>query len=86
VARESDRDLNKRVRKRDKNTCQMCKKRKLPRNLQIHHIFRWADNPYLRYDIKNLICLCKACHFSIRNQESIWAQYFVNIIDGHRKI
>jgi len=82
--RESDRDLNKRVRKRDKSTCQMCKKRKMARNLQIHHIFRWADNPYLRYDMKNLICLCKPCHFSIRNQESIWASYFVKILDGHR--
>lgn len=81
--REVDKDLNKKVRKRDKMTCQMCKKKKTARALQIHHIIRWADNPALRYDMGNLISLCKPCHYSIRNQESIWAPYFINILNGH---
>jgi len=81
--RSVDKALNKKVRARDKNTCQMCKKKKLARNLELHHIFRWADNPWLRYDMKNLITLCKPCHKSISGKESIYAPYFVSLLDGH---
>jgi 5-methylcytosine-specific restriction endonuclease McrA len=80
--REVDKDLNRKVRARDKMTCQLCKKKKTARTLQIHHIVRWADNPGLRYDIHNLICLCKKCHWDIRNKESIYAPYFAAVVSS----
>ena len=80
--RPVDKELNRRVRARDKMTCQLCKKKKTARTLQIHHILRWADMPSLRYDIHNLISLCRPCHKSIKNKESIYATYFMSIISG----
>lgn len=49
------------VRRRDKACCRwpFCKARK---GLQVHHIFRWADFPHLRYDPDNGITLCKTHH------------------------
>ena len=79
--RDVDKDLNRRVRKRDEYKCRMCKKKK---KTQIHHIKRWADAPELRFDIKNLISLCSGCHYSIRNKESYYEQYFWDMINGYK--
>lgn len=63
----------------------MCKKKKSPRLLEIHHIFRWADSPELRFNDKNLITLCKRCHFAIRGREYLFAPLFLEIINGRKK-
>lgn len=53
------------VLKRDYYTCKCCGiksgigKRVI---LHVHHIFNFADNFDLKYDVDNGICLCKECH------------------------
>lgn len=83
--RDTDKKLNVAVRKRDGHKCAICKKRKRGKNLQIHHIFRWVDSPGLRYDINNLICLCRQCHKDITGVEYIWAEYFIGVINERIK-
>jgi 5-methylcytosine-specific restriction endonuclease McrA len=85
TTRDRDPDLNRRVRERDNHTCQLCKKKKRASGIEIHHIFRWADSPGLRFDENNLICLCKKCHKSIKNKESSYAYHFLEIIKNGRK-
>jgi 5-methylcytosine-specific restriction endonuclease McrA len=76
--REEDKELRAKVLKRDSHTCQMCMKKR--RKLQIHHIQRWADAIFLRFDPSNCITLCSSCHFSIRNQETYYMKYFFEIV------
>lgn len=59
---------------RDRWTCQLCEK--MGRKLQVHHISEWAKNVRLRYNKKNLISLCAACHQSIRNKEKLYKPIF----------
>ena len=40
--------------------CQMCDATK---ELEVHHIAPWHTAPELRYDFKNLVTLCRECHF-----------------------
>ena len=40
--------------------CQMCA---LTRKLEVHHVQPWHIAPDLRYDLENLITLCRECHF-----------------------
>ena len=40
--------------------CQVCRKRSKFANA--HHILPKRGYPELRFDVKNLICLCPACH------------------------
>lgn len=72
------------VLKRDKHTCQMCNCKKR-RELQVHHLNRWADSPSLRYETKNGICLCKTCHKSITGFEQCYEAYFFEIIKRNEK-
>lgn len=44
---------------RDNFTCTECGSKK---NIQAHHIQRWAEHPNLRFDIDNGQTLCKKCH------------------------
>ena len=71
------------VYKRDKFTCQMpgCKRNK---NLNAHHIQKWASASMLRYDVDNGITLCSACHKSITGKESHYASYFTQLINKKR--
>lgn len=66
---------------RDKKRCQMpgCKKRT---KLVCHHIQRWADASLLRFDVNNLITLCKKCHDSIKDRESYYVSMFLEIINA----
>lgn len=81
--REQDTDLRRQVLSRDGYTCQMCMKKKTGRYLQVHHIQRWADAIYLRFDPTNLITLCKSCHYSIRNQETHYMMYFLQRVQAN---
>lgn len=73
--------LRKKVFKRDKYTCQLCKKRK--RKIEAHHIFKYSTYASLREEERNLITLCKDCHASIKDQEHIYMEYFIQIINRH---
>ncbi len=37
-------------------------------NLAAHHLESYRDNPELRYDIKNGVCLCAQCHVEYHTQ------------------
>jgi 5-methylcytosine-specific restriction endonuclease McrA len=67
------------VLKRDKYKCMMpnCKNRS---RLQVHHIKRWANASYLRYELSNGITLCSACHKSISGKEHHFEGLFRSII------
>ena len=83
--RPVNKELNKKIRKRDNYTCQMCKKKKHALSLEIHHIQRWADAPTLRYAESNLITLCKKCHKSIRGKEVYYQAYFIGVLYDNKK-
>jgi len=55
--RPFDRDLWKKVNKRDNGTCQnpLCFRKK---NTQQHHLFDWSTYPELRFKAGNLVTLC----------------------------
>ena len=51
----------KAVYERDNYVCQICLDKTHDR-LQAHHIFSFARNPKIRYELKNGITLCDHCH------------------------
>lgn len=72
-------EVRRRSLTRDKHRCQMpgckCKKK-----LQSHHIIPWSKAAYLRYDVDNLITLCRECHESIKDKEHIYQSIFMDIV------
>ena len=50
--------------------------------LQVHHIFRWADFPELRYEVDNGITLCKIHHPRKKKDELRLAQMFLSLINS----
>ena len=70
--------IRKRVLARDSHRCQICQKKS--RRLNIHHIRKWADNSYLRYDEDNLITLCIGCHRQIRGKEDQYISLFITLV------
>lgn len=71
----------KEVLLRDGHSCQMpgCTRTK---KLEVHHIQRYSDNPYLRTDPRNLITLCAAHHWEVRGKEKYYANMFQTITDS----
>ncbi len=63
---------------RDSFKCKMCNTKK---NLQAHHILRWADFPELRYDVNNGITLCIAHHPRKKKDELALSPYFKELIN-----
>lgn len=59
----------RKVFKRDKHTCQKCGQ--VGGRLEAHHIKSWAENPKLRFIIKNGLTLCKNCHEKTDNYKRI---------------
>ncbi len=51
------------VFERDSYTCQYCSEK--GGILNVHHIVRWSDSVELRFNMDNLITLCKSCHINI---------------------
>lgn len=68
-----------RVYKRDKFTCQMpkCKNKK---RLQAHHIKKWSNATFLRYEVSNGITLCNKCHESVNKNEIFYESLFSEIV------
>lgn len=70
------------IYKRDGYTCQCCGDNK-GGNLIAHHLEGWSDQPKLRYDIKNGITLCDACHkkfHSLYSYDSFSKQDYIEFI------
>lgn len=81
---EEYREWKQAVFDRDGKKCQMpgCRRR---RRLECHHIQRWADAPYLRWEPDNGIILCKQCHYELRNNEIIYLPLFMEIVEENKK-
>lgn len=75
----------RKVRRRDKYTCQMpkCGSKK---SLKVHHILTWAKFPSLRFDIDNGICLCRSCHDKISKVEHYYAKLFISIVKRNKNV
>jgi hypothetical protein len=67
--------LNPLVRERDGETCQKCSQHK--GWLEVHHIFDFGTYQELRFEINNLITLCKNCHDDFH---SVYSRYGSNTL------
>lgn len=56
------------VKSRADNSCEICKKRQSPRSLHAHHLQSYSDNPQLRTEKTNGVCLCADCHNAFHDQ------------------
>ena len=71
-------EWREKVLQRDNYVCKMpgcCKQAR-----EVHHIQRYADNVYLRTQVKNGISLCRQHHFQVRNREADYVQMFMLIV------
>jgi hypothetical protein len=70
------------VMKRDGHKCQWPDCNKSTR-LEVHHIQRYADNPYLRTDPRNGVTLCSTHHWLVRGKEQYYAALLQAIVDDN---
>ncbi len=56
----------KAIKERDNYTCCICNQR--GGKLRSHHIKGWTENPTLRFDLENGVCMCHACHQSFHKK------------------
>mgnify|MGYP001588212239 FL=1 len=56
-------EIIKQILKKDNYTCERCRCTHSTKNaLHTHHIKSWASHPNSRFDLNNLITLCRRCH------------------------
>lgn len=60
LLRNKFKDVSSQVKRLDNYTCALCQQRGV--RLNTHHIERWSDKPSLRFDLMNLVTLCRDCH------------------------
>jgi hypothetical protein len=65
---------------RDKYRCQMPGCSGTCKQLNAHHIQRWADLPALRFVVSNGITLCRLCHDSIKDREAEYGSVFAALV------
>jgi 5-methylcytosine-specific restriction endonuclease McrA len=64
-------NIVKEVFERDNWLCQKCGGKHQHKNpLHTHHIKSWADYPDNRFDLGNLITICKKCHHWIHSKKN----------------
>lgn len=61
-------EIVKTVFERDNFICQRCGKQN--RTIHAHHIKSWADYPNNRFDLDNLVTICKECHHWIHSKKN----------------
>jgi 5-methylcytosine-specific restriction endonuclease McrA len=64
------------IRLRDEDTCQWCGKHVEGEDSHPHHIIRRAHSLYLRWDLLNLVLLCKKCHAKYHHRETDGLPWF----------
>ncbi len=77
--RELDNVWKKKVKDRDKWTCQICRKKVVGKNCHAHHILPKGIKG-MRWDVNNGITLCYAHHNQIRGKEECYVKMFHEII------
>lgn len=60
---------------RDGAICQLCSGA-YGRGSQAHHILPWAHYPTLRFEHRNGVCLCYACHKTVTGNEMNYVELF----------
>jgi 5-methylcytosine-specific restriction endonuclease McrA len=83
--RRSDKmkEWRRKVRRRDKYTCQMCQKVRMKGHwimLHVHHIVRFVDSVKDRCNIDNGITLCASCHRLTYRKEKDFEGRFNKIV------
>lgn len=53
-------ELSKKIKARDKNTCQMCGRNDRP--VSVHHLIYHEGHKVWEYNDEELICICDRCH------------------------
>lgn len=62
--------------KRDGYRCQRCEQPKQGRrSLHVHHVKPWAGNEALRFDLANVVTLCRACHSWVHSRANIKREF-----------
>lgn len=67
------RELVKAVFTRDNYTCQRCgrpKRKTGVQSIHAHHIRPWAKDKALRFELSNLVTLCRDCHLWVHSLEN----------------
>lgn len=77
-------ELSKKIKARDKNTCQMCGRNDLP--VSVHHkVYIQNRNPW-EYPDKDLICVCDRCHKYMSENNSTMTKAFMELKRSFREI
>ncbi len=80
-------EWRKKVLKRDGYRCQHCGAWQKGVKLRVHHIFPWHKYENLRYDVRNGIVLCEACHkLYDENQSIIWQIRYRKLKQKYNKL
>ena len=61
------------VRERDENTCKLCGMKQpedCKRQFDIHHIYPFDKNKWLRANPDNLVVLCRKCHMFVHSSQN----------------
>lgn len=61
---------------RDGFACRRCGAKKSgKRSLHAHHVVPWAGNHALRFDLSNVVTLCRPCHQWVHSRENTLREY-----------
>ena len=74
---EFNEQLKQKIRRRDNNRCQICKKRKYGKELSVHHI----DYNKKNNKESNFITLCISCHTKTTVNRQSWVLFFRDIME-----
>lgn len=66
------------VRERDEGKCRRCGN-VVPgaKQMHTHHIHPWARHPSRRFDIDNIVTLCRSCHGWVHGRENLNREFLV---------
>ena len=53
--------------------------------LNAHHIKKWADCHWLRYEVRNGITLCWTCHKRVTGSEELYEGLFMHIVSNNEQ-
>ena len=77
-ARSEHKAFIKRVLKRDNYRCVRCNATNTgPKTLHVHHLRSWAGNESLRFEMSNVVTLCKTCHDWVHSKANTEREYIL---------